>query len=75
MDRKALSSGLEFSDQAFGHHKGPAMLSTTQRHESVFASNVDPRLSVQGDFATSIPGLSLLRGQPLETQALGNVAS
>jgi AraC-like DNA-binding protein len=37
------------------------MLSTTKRHESVLASNIDPRVSVQGDFATSIPGLSLFR--------------
>jgi len=37
------------------------MINTTLRHESPLALNIDPRVSVQGDFATSIPGLSLFR--------------
>ena len=31
------------------------------RHESPLALNIDPRVSEAGDFATSIPGLSLFR--------------
>jgi len=37
------------------------MINTTLRHESPLALKIDPRVSVQGDFATSIPGLSLFR--------------
>ena len=56
MDRKRLFSGLEF-----GQQERPDMINTTLRHESPLALNIDPRVSVQGDFATSIPGLSLFR--------------
>ncbi|MBK5301902.1 AraC family transcriptional regulator [Erwinia sp. TH29] len=37
------------------------MIHIPQRHESPLALNIDPRVSVPGDFATSIPGLSLFR--------------
>lgn len=56
MDRKRLFSGLEF-----GQQERPTMIHIPQRHESPLALNIDPRVSVPGDFATSIPGLSLFR--------------
>lgn len=37
------------------------MIHTPLRHESPLALNIDPRVSVSGDFATSLPGLSLFR--------------
>ncbi|MGH8389483.1 MAG: AraC family transcriptional regulator N-terminal domain-containing protein [Pseudomonas sp.] len=37
------------------------MIPNPLRHESPLALNIDPRVSVPGDFATSIPGLSLFR--------------
>jgi len=37
------------------------MIPTPLRHASPLALNIDPRVSVPGDFATAIPGLSLFR--------------
>ena len=37
------------------------MIPNPLRHESPLALNIDPRVSEAGDFATSIPGLSLFR--------------
>jgi hypothetical protein len=37
------------------------MMPITPRHESPLAANIDPRVSVTGDIATAIPGLSLFR--------------
>lgn len=37
------------------------MIPIPLRHESPLALNIDPRVHVAGDFATSIPGLSLFR--------------
>ena len=37
------------------------MIPTPPRHASPLALNIDSRMSVPGDFATSIPGLSLFR--------------
>lgn len=37
------------------------MIDPHLRHESPLALNIDPRVSVPGDFATAIPGLSLFR--------------
>ncbi|WP_025112100.1 AraC family transcriptional regulator [Pseudomonas sp. H1h] len=37
------------------------MIDSPLRHESPLALNIDPRVSVPGDFATAIPGLSLFR--------------
>ncbi len=56
MYRKRLFSGLEFDQQEL-----PDMITTPLRHESPLALNIDPRVSVPGDFPTAIPGLSLFR--------------
>lgn len=56
MYRKRLFSGLEFDQQELSD-----MIPTPLRHASPLALNIDPRVSVPGDFATSIPGLSLFR--------------
>ena len=37
------------------------MIHSQRRQESPLALNIDPRVSVPGDFATAIPGLSLFR--------------